>query len=340
MDVPGQAPGDLAGPSEQELLIQAAVAAPSLHNTQPWQFAVTPDAVEVYADPSRQLRHADPAGRAMLVSVGAAVFNLRVAAEHLRFRPEVRVIPDLVWREAPVLVATVALGSRLDDTGPLAVLYPAVAVRRTNRRPFRPDPVPEAALDVLVAAARAEGAGLSVYVDPADVAWTIGLIHEADRVEREDVAVPGERAAWIGGPDRDEGIPVGSLGPLPAGYGTPFRDLGSGVATPREYAVFERTPTVAVLSTAGDRPSDWVLAGQALEHLLLDASRAGLSASFMNQPLEQPELRSRVQVTRAGTPHPQMLLRIGYGEPVPPTPRRDLSAVRREPGDAAQSTDG
>ena len=57
-------------------LIRLAARAPSLHNTQPWRFKVSQDALELYADPKRQLR-VDPDGREMLISCGAALYGLR-----------------------------------------------------------------------------------------------------------------------------------------------------------------------------------------------------------------------------------------------------------------------
>ncbi|RAJ46442.1 hypothetical protein K353_00820 [Kitasatospora sp. SolWspMP-SS2h] len=83
----GTVDGVLGGPSPAELreLVAAAGAAPSLHNTQPWRFRPTADGpgVLVFADPARAVPLADPDGRAMLLSVGAALFNLRVAAARL-----------------------------------------------------------------------------------------------------------------------------------------------------------------------------------------------------------------------------------------------------------------
>jgi hypothetical protein len=50
----------------------------------------------------------------------------------------------------------------------------------------------------------------------------------------------------------------------------------------------------------------------------------------MNQPLEHEVLRGLVRSPETGVGHSHMIIRIGYGDPVPPTPRRLLSSVRRD----------
>jgi hypothetical protein len=72
-----------------------------------------------------------------------------------------------------------------------------------------------------------------------------------------------------------------------------------------------------------------VRAGQALERVLLIATTEGLAASFMNQPLEHPDLRWLIRSPLTGGGAAQMIMRLGYGEPVPPTPRRPIGEVRR-----------
>lgn len=93
------------------------------------------------------------------------------------------------------------------------------------------------------------------------------------------------------------------------------------------------SPPLRSLSSplAHDGPVDWVRAGQALERLLLEATRAGLAASFLNQPLEQDDLRRLVRSPRTGVGHSQMILRLGYGDEVPATPRRPVVLVHRAP---------
>jgi nitroreductase len=306
-------------------LLAAAVAAPSLHNSQPWRFAVGSRRVEVYADPTRQLRQADPAGRSLLIGCGAALFNLRVAAEHLGFYPRARILPD---PDDPTFVARIDVDHRHRRHGTLEELYPAIPLRRTNRRPFRDLFVPATVLGRLTEAAGLENAVLRVYTDQNEVARIIDLLHDADSIEHTDEAYQAERRRWVGGPNRSDGIPLYALGPRPEEPRTPYRDLGTG-SVPRGYTRFEATPTIAVLSTRHDEPADWVRSGQALERVLLVATTEGLSASFMNQPLEHPDLRWLVRSPLTGVGAAQMIMRLGYGEPVPPTPRRPVADVRR-----------
>jgi hypothetical protein len=324
-------------PEHVDTLLGAAALAPSLHNSQPWQFAVGASCVEVYADPSQQLRMADPSGRSLLISCGAAVFNLRVAAAHLGLRPRPHLMPDPA---DPTLVATIDVDRR---PGPaeLSRLYDAVAARRTNRHPFEARKLPEQVSTALGEAARAEGAVLTVFDDPEEVRRVSDLLRDADMVERTESARLVERARWVGDTRRQDhaGIPSESLGPRPVGLGSPFRDLGPP-GMRRDHAVFESAPTLGVLSTRTDKAIDWVRAGQALERVLLEATEAGVSASFMNQPLEHDDLRWQVRNPLTGVGQAHMVLRLGFGPAVPATPRRPLQELRRQPAGArSQSAD-
>ncbi|ANS70121.1 hypothetical protein SLINC_7897 [Streptomyces lincolnensis] len=144
-----------------EACISAAVAAPSFFNTQPWLYRLDPEAVafEVRAVPERSLRQADPVARALHLSVGASVFNLRVAVAHFGWSPVVRLLPR---PEDAGLLATVRLtGVRTGPTGGhRADLYPAIWHRHSSRFPFSENPLPSHVLVELAEAAHAEGASL------------------------------------------------------------------------------------------------------------------------------------------------------------------------------------
>jgi nitroreductase len=324
----------------ERLLLEAATAAPSVLNSQPWQFTVAARRIELYADATRQLRFADSSGRSLLISCGAALFNLRVAADHLGFRPRVRLLPS---SSDPTLVATLEVDHAHARPGPLDELYGALSRRRTNRFPFSNRQIPWSVVARLSEAVTRENGLLRVYADPTHVQRLVGALHDAEREERAAPALGEERSAWVGDDRHGDGIPTSALGPRPVDPGTPFRDLAVHTEV-RETAAFENTPTVALLSTVFDSPLDWVRAGQALERALLVLTNAGLSASFMNQPLEQAGLFASfmsqplekehlcrpVRSSDTGLGRTHMILRLGYGAtPAPPTPRRPISAVLR-----------
>jgi hypothetical protein len=84
---------------------------------------------------------------------------------------------------------------------------------------------------------------------------------------------------------------------------------------------------VALLTTGHDRRSDWLRAGQALEHVLLVATAHGVRASLLHQPMEWPDLRRNLTPVPDLTGHAQMLIRLGYGPDGPATPRRASDQV-------------
>jgi hypothetical protein len=87
---------------------------------------------------------------------------------------------------------------------------------------------------------------------------------------------------------------------------------------------FENQPVLAVLATSHDSPRDWLVAGQALQHVLLVATRAGLAASLLTQAIEHRELRWLVRDPLGGRSEPQVVMRLGYGPEASPTPRRPI----------------
>jgi hypothetical protein len=107
-------------------------------------------------------------------------------------------------------------------------------------------------------------------------------------------------------------------------------DLGKGQAA-KDRDIALHSPTLAVLGTDQDTPEDWLRAGQALARVLLRARSEEVWASFLNQPIEVPELRGQLSGPIARNGFPQLLLRFGYGVEVPPTPRRPLSSVLVRP---------
>ena len=86
-------------------------------------------------------------------------------------------------------------------------------------------------------------------------------------------------------------------------------------------------PVLVILGTSADTPTDWFAAGQALEKVLLYATSQGIQTSFVNQPIEVSSLRSMLRTIVGRNDFPQLVLRMGYGSAVLPTPRLPIDKV-------------
>jgi nitroreductase len=318
------------GLSEAGLLscVQAAVAAPSLHNSQPWRFRIRKGGVDVYADRTRQLEVIDPSGRELLISVGAAVFNLRVAIRQQGWVPVVRTWPDPGESD---LVARVRPGPSAAPDPAVDALAAAIPRRHTNRRPFGRVVVPAAILEELAQAAAMEGAALSIAGAVGRTA-ILSLVRTAEQRLRAQGRYRAELTDWTRpAHGRRDGVPPQAFGPWAALETLPLRDYGlTQPQLQRRDEPFEPYPTILVLSTSGDTPGQWVRAGQALQRVLLVATVHDLAATPMSQPLEIPALRELVTDTRTGR-WAQVIMRVGYGQPTAVTPRRPLSEVLHAP---------
>ena len=317
-----------------ETLVSAAVAAPSIHNTRPWRFRLDPDTLtlEIRAAADRGLRHTDPTGRALHLSAGCALFNLRVAVAWFGWEPVSRVLPK---PDEPGLLATVRLSGRARNSLSTR-LYDALWRRHSSRFPFSGRPLPESVRAELSEAAHVEGALLS---RPA-TGETDRLLQITGEAEHRNTADP-DRAAesrrWVREPGlTDLGMPPKAWGQRDFRELHPMGDFGAHRHTSVLSArPFEKRPAIAVLSTGHDRRADWLRAGQALERVLLVATAHGLRASLLHQALEWPDLREQIMPLPSDWHgYAQMVVRLGYGPQGPPSPRR---AARQVLADGAPS---
>jgi nitroreductase len=305
----------------------AGIRAPSLHNSQPWRFRLRDGAIEVLADRSRQLAVADSTGWALRVACGAATFNARIALAAHGVPADVTLLP----RDAgPDVIAQLSPGTPRPPTYPEQAMAAAIPRRYSHRRPFWPDPVPSQARVELIDAARAEGAWLELLIGMIPLTGFVEIAQSADRVLRRDPEYQAELTAWShtdGGPD---GVPVTAGAPA-AEPQDPLPQRAFGERRRAAGRDFEPEPLVAILGTAGDLPLDQLIAGQALQRVLLTVVDLGLACSMISQPIEVTPARDQLRRALGRSGIPQMALRIGYGQSGRPGPRRALDDVLTVP---------
>ena len=313
------------GATGLEELLSAAGAAPLIHNTQPWRYRLLPDrhTIDVRAVPERALRAIDPSGRALHISVGAALFNLRLAAGHLGWETRVRLLPSASERQLLARVGLARIHHPAVGHGP--DLFGEIRHRHSSRQPSARRPVTAGVIAELVEAAHIEGAQLAA-VDPSETVRVLALTAEAERRTVADPLRSAESRLWSNRHQDDD--PFDTMPAVPSRRdsfeGVPTRDFtcpktdGQRPAEP-----VETSPLILVLSTAHDRRADWLRAGQAMQHALLLAAAHRVRGSLLHQAMEWPDLRLALRHASREPGHIQMLLRLGHGPVAAVEPRQE-----------------
>jgi len=338
MDISPLPAGRLIGPEPltaaevAAYVVAAAVWAPSVHNTQPWWFSVAGQEMSLYADAGRQLGVADPRGREMMISCGAALFTARLALRSLGYIPETSVLPD---PGRPLLVARVSWQRQAAAAEFEQRLFSQVPLRRTHRGGFDPLPLLADLVAVLQAGAERDGPTLRIIDGEASRAVLAAAVETAERALHLDSVYIRELASWAPPPgsSRGDGVPSTAYPARPERTLPHFasRDFAHG----RRWGVSRFRPSAAprsagvacLLTTAGDRPVDWVNAGQALQRALLTSASCGVAAALHSQPLERARLREFIRAQLADGSYPQLVLRLGTSVQTAVSVRRPPASV-------------
>lgn len=289
-------------------LVDAAVWAPSVYDTQPWWFGTSGTTVTVHADPDRRLDVADPDGRQMFISCGAAVYTLRLAVRNLGRVAQVRLPSDPGKRD---LIADVGVGPEQPATAEERQMYAQIRHRHTHSGGFRPGGLPIGLLQALRTHAYCEGCSLRIVADPRVRIALAALTEAAEQVQRQDPVYVAEVARWapVATGAAEEPCPRESAHLDAEFAGCDFaRGQGWGQVAGEQR---DATGVVAMLLTDGDDRGDWLCAGQALQRILLCAAEYDVSAAFHSQALEVPELREFIRTRFCDGAHPQMIIRLG-----------------------------
>ena len=332
------------GSSKEKLtfLLRYAILAPSSHNSQPWKFDVQDGAIHVFADDDRWLRVADPEKRELFISLGCAIENLLIAAEHFGYQHQVVYLPEDDEDLAAVINLTHKPGaekSRDPD------LFAQISQRRTNHHLYEDKPIPDEDMAQIFDCIFEDGFWLfSTNKGPyplyseAELRQRIDdLITRADAIQLTDDAYKRELAEWIGRGAFGSPWLMAKIGQLAVTY----LNISKGQTKKDSEMLLSAPALVALVSRFDDRKSQ-VVAGQIFERIALTAAKLGIAIHPMNQILQVPEIKSelrdlldvrevKAEVTGLSPDDPIFPLhtfRMGYAaEEEAHTPRRPLEEV-------------
>jgi hypothetical protein len=294
--------------------VRLACRAPSLHNSQPWRWVAQGSTLNLFADLTRVMTSADPEGREIYLSCGAALDHLTVAMASAGWETTVQRFPS---PHDPLHVAALDFRQAPRElTESSQARAQAIGRRFTDRRPYDA-PANWANFEVL----------LRQTVIPHHVMFDIVLddarsaLADASRltetIRANDPSYAAELSWWTSPFATSAAVDIKRTFPGPHQHPHGGRSDHS---------------KIVVLSTHHeDARLDVLRCGEALSAVLLESTVAGLATCTLTHMTELAQSREIVRGLTGQRGLPQLLIRIGQ----PPvddaehgtTPRKALTDV-------------
>jgi nitroreductase len=309
--------------------VGSACRAPSLHNSQPWQWVFSDGQLRLFLDPSRVM-DTDQSAREALIGCGAALDHLRVAMAAAGWRAHIDRFPNLDNQNhlASIEFTPIEYMTERDRRRASAIWE-----RRTDRLPFSAPTDWKSFEPVMSSSVGASAVRIDII--PEDLRpRLVEAAQMAESLRLYDSAYHDELHWWTAPFEKEEGIPHSAL------VSAAESDrVGVGRAFPvvhrpeRRNEISEDDSMILVLSTDHHDRADALASGEALSAVLVECTMAGFATCPVTHLTEH---QATLEVVRSLMGHdavPQILVRVGVvpvteKEPQP-TPRRPLSEVLR-----------
>ena len=318
--------------SQFKEIIHHAALAPSGHNTQPWKFSIVNNSIMIYPDYSRRLPVVDPDDHALFISLGCALENLVIAANHMGYGAKVECFPpDKEKVCIQVILNKKTIGFEDSD------LFNAIPNRQTNRSKYDGRSIPGKDLEKLKNINKQDKVSFIFLTKDMGIEPIIELVKEGNILQFRNKAFVGELVNWFRFSKKDtlasrDGLNAASMGLpfIPTWLG---KFILNNLATPGgeakkcEKLIRSSSGLVLFIAESNDKQS-WINVGRSFERFALKATALNIRHAHMNMPCEEITIRKKLQKHLGlKNEHPLLLLRIGYSNPMPQSCRRPVNDI-------------
>ena len=292
------------GTSEEKMsfLVHYAILAPSIYNTQPWRFNVSGDEILILADESRWLKVADSNKREMYNSLGGAIENLVIAADHFGYNSTISYFPESAFSESDSsesddVVARVSLQpNAIPSKDPR--LFPAITPSELNaglkrNESIREEAMQKAMIDVDIEGLKALNDDQDIMIifsdDPDTEKEFLNLTESADRELYSNISFKSELGHWL---SRGGMGPTGVQAKIDQ-IKVAFLDSVPGRLR-EDYEIINSSLYLGFITSQENDAESQVRSGRIYERIRLLAISEGLSLQPMSQALQVQETESGV----------------------------------------------
>jgi hypothetical protein len=309
-------------------LVRYATLAPSSHNTQCWKFRLEDQVITILPDLSRRCPVVDPDDHHLYVSLGCAAENLIQAAQAqgLSAKCTFDATGDGALRIA--LEAAPAI---------VTPLFEAIPHRQCTRAEYDGKPLRPEEIQLLETAGTGNGVRVKMLTTSNAIETVLDYVVQGNTAQMNNPAFMRELKSWIRFSDQEAAITGDGLSGRTTGNPSIPRWLGNLFAkllfqakpeNDKNIRYIRSSAGIAVFVSDVDDKAHWVEAGRCYERFALQATALGIRNAFVNQPIEEANLRPAfAKALGLGASRPDLVVRFGRGEEMPTSLRRSLEAV-------------
>ncbi len=316
---------------ELEELVTYAIKAPSGHNTQPWKFYVYDAAIEVFPDFRKTLPVVDSEHRELYISLGCAVENLCIAAREKGFQPGTTI------RKKNDSLYSIYITLEKAQTQPHPLFF-AIEKRQTNRTEYNNHLISRDTIQMLEEMNCQPGTHFYLHERESKMYEALsGFIYKGNEIQMQNKAFKKELISWIR--FNKKHVEQTQNGLTNEVMGTPAippflgKLIVNAVLTSKNQNKTDEkhlasSSHLVLFTTENNTPNEWIELGRTLERFLLTTTNLGLANAYMNQPCEVDMLAEEIlENLTENNEYPTLLLRIGYADLMPYSPREDVESV-------------
>lgn len=309
-------------------MIEHAVKAPSGHNTQPWLFRVNEDNIQILPNYDKSLPIVDPDNRELFISLGCAAKNLSIAASQKGYDTDMNISDEGI----------ITIHLKKDDIVEPNVLFEQLAIRQTNRGVYNERIISSDTIRLLESVF--EGSAFKAYFyknGTPEFSSIADHVIAGNVLQMQDKAFTDELKSWMRFNKRhqnatNDGLSYAAFGApnLPLFIGKPIISghLNAKSQNKGDRKKIASSSHFALLTITSNTPEEWVQLGIIMERFLLITTELGIAHAYMNQPNEISELSgAMIEALNISGEYPVILFRIGYGEILPYSKRKDIKEV-------------
>lgn len=297
-----------------KFILKFAVLAPSGHNSQPWEFKISNDILEIYSNKNRSLEESDPEHRQLMIALGCMLGNIIVASESYGLKSDFQISENI----SENLIAKVIFSdssSKIINTKNLQ----SILKRITNRGKYDTSKqIPDSFISK-IKSLETDNIKISYFSQKEEIIKISEIVIDFQIKAMDRVGFRSELSHFLKNnwTNSKTGMIAGNFGiPAPITFFASkiIKNININKKTRNKDLdlIKNNTNGYLIISIEKESKINWLNAGIVFEKIWLSATLDNLALAPNAAPIQSKEGREEIQKITKSNFTPSAILRIGF----------------------------